>query len=170
MGRSTLNPWWSDTCHTWVPGTDSCVGAKTEPLPGSIWRQQRRTRWRSGSWGWAGSVCRRLPSKLALCPIEWPKDGRERWWLPRILCLAAKNSQKFATPRADAGTLFPVQMLVSYLFLCWQWWGWRPSTRWSRRCWWQWTKRSLNPGRILSGAAHPAAGRSCQLQTAAPGK
>lgn len=173
MGRSTLNPWWSDTRvhhHTWVPGSASCVSAKAKPLPESIWRQQRRTLWRSGSWDWAGSACRRLPSKLALCPTEWPKDGRERWWLPRILCLGAKNSKELATPARTAVMSFPVQMSVCYLFLCWRSWGWRPSTRWSRRCWWQWTKRCLNQGRSLSGAARPAAGRSCRPQTAAQGK
>lgn len=94
MGRSTLKPCDSDTCvhQTWTAWTCRSALAKSNPSPESIWRQRRRTPWRSGSWGWAGSACRRLPSELALCPTEWPRDGRERWWLPRILCLGAENT------------------------------------------------------------------------------
>ncbi len=62
-------------------------------------------------------------------------------------------------PRSDY-----VIMLGRYpsIHLCRYWW-WRerrPSRRWSRRCWWQWTGRCRSPGRSPSAAARPATARS----------
>lgn len=51
------------------------------------------------------------------------------------------------------------------LVQCWQWLGWRPSTRWSHRCWWRWRGRFLSPDHIPSVAARPAGRQSDPPQT-----
>lgn len=60
---------------------------KSRHSPESISLQQRQRLWQWGSWGWAGSVCRRPLSKHALCLSEWPADGKAQWLLPQTLCL-----------------------------------------------------------------------------------
>lgn len=53
-----------------------------------------------------------------------------------------------------------------YLCLCWQWWGWRPSTQLSHRCWLRWRERYQSPDHSLFAEAHPAARQSDQQQRA----
>ena len=52
-------------------------------LLGSIWRLRRWERWPWGSWGWAGSACRRPLSEPSPCPGGWPTSGRGQSQHPR---------------------------------------------------------------------------------------
>lgn len=145
---------------------------KARNSPESIWLQRRRIRWRWGSWGWAGSVCRKPLSKRALCPCEWPADGKAQWLPPQTRYLETESHSysvrhgpvKCSSCTSESHT--GCALWGSYLFQCLQSWGWRPSRRSSHRCWWQWKARSLNQDHNPFGAAHRAAARSAQQQTA----